>query len=67
MTRQEFRRIRVQVLGLSTRQVGLLLGLAPKEPGRTVRRWEAGDRDIPGPAKVLMRWLDTGKKPKRPS
>ena len=23
--------------------------------GRTVRRWEAGDRDIPGPVQVLLR------------
>lgn len=22
--------------------------------GRTVRRWEAGDRDIPGPVRVLV-------------
>lgn len=24
------------------------------ESGRTVRRWEAGDRDIPGPVAVLI-------------
>jgi hypothetical protein len=28
---------------------------------RTVRRWETGDRDIPGPAKVLLALL--GEKP----
>jgi DNA-binding transcriptional regulator YiaG len=27
------------------------------ESGRTVRRWEAGDRDIPGPVKVLTKLL----------
>lgn len=27
------------------------------ESGRTVRRWEAGERDIPGPVKVLTRAL----------
>lgn len=28
------------------------------ESGRTVRRWEAGDRDIPGPVIQLVRiWL----------
>jgi|HigsolmetaAR203D_1030402.scaffolds.fasta_scaffold15358_3 Predicted transcriptional regulator len=25
------------------------------QSGRTVRRWEAGDRDIPGPVAVLVR------------
>lgn len=25
------------------------------DSGRTVRRWEAGDRDIPGPVIVIMR------------
>ena len=24
------------------------------ESGRTVRRWEAGERDIPGPVKVIL-------------
>lgn len=29
------------------------------ESGRTVRRWEAGDRDIPGPVETLVKiWLD---------
>jgi DNA-binding transcriptional regulator YiaG len=27
------------------------------ESGRTVRRWEAGTRDVPGPVRVLMRLL----------
>ncbi len=48
-------------LGLSTDKLAKLFQVSS---GRTVRRWEAGDRDIPGPAKVLMRWLDTGRKPK---
>ena len=65
LTPAEFRKIR-NSLGLSTRRMGLMLGLKPKEPGRTVRRWEAGDRDIPGPAMVLMRWLATGEKPELP-
>lgn len=30
---------------------------------RTIRRWEAGEREIPGPVKVLMRWLVTGQRP----
>lgn len=29
------------------------------ESGRTVRRWEAGERDIPGPVTALVEiWLD---------
>jgi len=27
------------------------------ESGRTVRRWEAGERDIPGPVAVLVELL----------
>ncbi len=49
------------MLGLSTAKLAKLFQVSS---GRTVRRWEAGDRGIPGPAKVLMRWLDTGRKPK---
>lgn len=47
-------------LGLSTNGLAKLFRVSD---GRTVRRWEAGDRDIPGPAKVLMAWLLTGKRP----
>ena len=60
MTPTEFRTIR-HSLGLSTQRLARLLQVSD---GRTVRRWEAGDRDIPGPAKVLMRWLSTGKRPR---
>ncbi len=62
MTPSEFRAIR-HSLGLSTQRLARLLEVSD---GRTIRRWEAGDRDIPGPAKVVMRWLSTGKKPKIP-
>lgn len=27
------------------------------ESGRTVRRWESGERDIPGPVQVIVRAL----------
>lgn len=37
------------------------------QSGTTVRRWESGKREIPGPAMVLMRWLATGEKPYEPS
>jgi len=56
MTPTEFRRIR-QALGLSTQGLARLLQVSD---GRTVRRWEAGDRDIPGPVRVLMLLLKSG-------
>lgn len=57
MTTEELRSIRSQ-LGLSTAGLAALLQVSD---GRTVRRWEAGDREIPGPAIVLLRLL--AKKP----
>lgn len=54
MTRAEFKTIR-QDLRLSTQVLAHLLRVSD---GRTVRRWESGDRDIPGPAQVLMRLLE---------
>ncbi len=54
MTRQEFKTIR-HTLGLSAQGLARLLRVSD---GRTVRRWEAGDRDIPGPAQVVMRLLE---------
>ena len=53
----EFKRIR-HALGLSAESMARLLRIAT---GRTIRKWEAGDRDIPGPAQVLMLLLDKGK------
>ena len=44
------------VLGLSAEGFARAVRV---ESGRTVRRWEAGDRDIPGPVTVLVElWLD---------
>ena len=40
-----------QQLGLSARKMAELVGV---EDGRTVRRWEAGDRSVPGPVAVLL-------------
>lgn len=54
MTRAEFKTIR-HGLNLSTQAMARLLRVSD---GRTVRRWEAGERDIPGPAQVLMRLLE---------
>jgi transcriptional regulator with XRE-family HTH domain len=40
-----------QKLGLSAENLAKVLRV---EDGRTVRRWEAGDREIPGPVIVIM-------------
>ena len=52
MTPTEFKAIR-HSLGLSAQGLADALGLGASS-GRTVRRWEAGGRDIPGPVRVLM-------------
>ena len=49
MTPDEFLALRVR-LGLSHENMGVLLGVGD----RTVRRWENGERDIPGPVVLLM-------------
>ena len=59
MTPDEFKAAR-EKLGLSQNRLAQLFRVAD---GRTVRRWEAGDRDIPGPAQVLIEWLSTGRRP----
>lgn len=53
MTPAEFRSIRVQ-LGLSQSGLARLFRV---QSDRTIRKWEAGERDIPGPAQVLIRLL----------
>lgn len=43
-------------LGLSAEGFARAVGA---KSGRNVRRWESGERDIPGPVKVLVRiWTD---------
>ena len=59
MTPAEFKAGR-HALDLSANELARLFEVSG---GRTIRRWESGERDIPGPAKVLMRWLVTGKRP----
>ncbi len=48
-------------LGLSQAGLGLALsdpdGDSPPVDGRTVRRWEAGDCRIPGPAVVAVNYM----------
>lgn len=53
MTPAEFREGR-ESLHLSQKQLASLFQVASD---RTVRKWEAGERDIPGPARVLMLML----------
>lgn len=61
MTPAELRACR-QTLGLSARAFGALLGLGG-DPGRSIRRYEAGTRPIPGPIERLARWLAYGERP----
>jgi len=42
-----------KALGLSARQMGLALGVN----SRTVRRWEAGPQEVPGPVKVAVGFM----------
>lgn len=48
-----FRRCR-HALGLSAAGMAQTLHIAD---GRTIRRWEAGERDVPGPAWVALAFL----------
>ena len=51
MTPEELKSAR-HALGLSAEGFASFVGV---QGGRTVRKWEAGDRDIPGPVQVLVR------------
>jgi len=53
MTAAELREAR-HALGLSAQKFAEAVGV---ESGRTVRRWEAGDRAVPGTVVVLLRIL----------
>ena len=57
MTPAEFKTIR-HALGLSAQGLARLLQISD---GRTIRRWEAGDRNSPGTVRVLMRLLRNGE------
>lgn len=54
MTPKQLRKVR-RDLGLSTAQFAAFVGVAK---GRTVRRWEAGDNDIPGAVVKLLEAVD---------
>jgi len=55
MTPQQFKDARHK-LGLSAQGMANALGMSTSS-GRTVRRWEAGDRDIPGPVIRVIGFL----------
>lgn len=61
MTPEQFRKIRKK-LGLSANQMGTALGLRG-DPGRTVRRYEAGDIEITGPVQTAMLAMADGFRP----
>lgn len=61
MTAEEFKRIRAR-LKLSAREMGVALGLRG-DPGRTVRRYEAGDIDITGPVATATLAMSSGYRP----
>jgi DNA-binding transcriptional regulator YiaG len=44
-------------LGMTQAQMAAALGLVGDDAVRTVRRWEAGDRAIGGPAAQCLRYL----------
>ena len=53
MTPAEFKSIR-HALGLSANRMARVLGVSG---GRTIRKWEAGENDIPGPAKLALAYF----------
>ncbi len=61
MTPKEFRTIRKK-LGLSANEMGRALGLRG-DPGRTIRRYEAGDVEITGPVQTATLAIVSGYRP----
>lgn len=53
MTPFELKQAR-RALGLSAERFARVVGV---ESGRTVRRWEKGERDIPGPVLILLAFM----------
>ena len=60
MTPEQFKKIRKK-LGLTAMQMGIALGLKG-DPGRTVRRYEAGEA-ITGPVQTAMLAMSEGYRP----
>jgi transcriptional regulator with XRE-family HTH domain len=61
MTPAEFNHIR-QGKGLSIAQVARILRIADRS---TVHRWATGERNISGPASILLEMLERGELPAR--
>jgi len=61
MTPADFNRIR-QTKGLSIAQIARILGIADRS---TVHRWATGERNISGPASVVLEMLDRDELPAR--
>ena len=61
MTPTELRAIRHRY-GLSTRALAELLRIGDQ---RTIRRWEAGEREISGPATIVLELMDADELPNR--
>jgi len=59
MTPEDFKQRR-QRLGLSQAGLANELGLKGKNAGRTVRRWELGEVEIPGPIRLALLALEAG-------
>ena len=53
MTATQFKQARLR-LGLSQSQMAEALGVEGEHGGRTVRRWEAGERSVPGSVAKLI-------------
>lgn len=62
MTPAEFKAAR-KALGLSANAMAEALKVSD---GRTIRRWESGQRDIPGPAIVAVGYMLKDPKFKKP-
>ncbi len=61
MTPVELKSIRTRY-GLTQADLAHILRI---EDGRTIRRWESGDRPISGPATILLELMDSGELPQR--
>lgn len=57
MTPATFKSIR-QRAGLTQSGIAAILRISDT---RTIRKWEAGDREISGPVSLLMEMLDVGR------
>ena len=61
MTPDKLRRIRTKA-GLSLDGLANVLRIADRS---TVHRWEKGQREISGPASIILEMLDCGELPER--